>query len=970
MGAQGSSEPDSCKSPTPKSGGAIRRQIRGSTLLLAGRGCSLLMNVATQVIIVRALTRSDYGALAFAISLVEMVSIISLVALDKTVLRFGAIYHERDDSARFAGTLFLATLIPTIVGAAVITAVITGGAAFGETLGIDATAWSLLVVVSLLIPINGFASVSLSLVTVVKGVRSVFFRKHIFSPLIRLVIVGLVVLNSSDPQNLAVAMLVAGLCGLIADIWLVARVLIDDQLLPWFSPSRILLPVRDFLQYSGPVLASDLAFMVRGTLLVVLLGWLCSNAETAAFRSVLPLVRLNELVLLNFMVLFVPAASRLFAAGKQDHLAEMHRQTNLWIMTLSFPIFAVTVALAGPVTVFMFGVTYADAARLLAIMSAGYFVQSMYGLNGHMLRVLGRVRLLLAADVVGGSLLLLAALILIPVWGPLGGAIAAAGGICVHSHLRWLVLHRVVQMPPNTHGRSPLWITFFSMAIVTICSVVWSPGWIVGMLLAAIATTVVVLTMREHLDIDESFPELRRIPFASKLLPKQTSRPISLTSHDAPFRLACMMSRFPKLTETFVLREMVELQRTGVEILVYPLQRERTRILHPEAAPFVERAHFTQWISPAIIAADVRVFLKQPLTCVSVLATLIRSNWGSWRYLAGAILFFPKVVYLAERMQRDGIQHLHAHFASHPAMAAWTIHQLTGIPYSFTAHGSDLHRDRHMLKQKVADAAVVVTISDYNRRLIIDECDDAVTDRIHIVHCGIDPQQFPTRSQLTSYDRGAGPFQIACIGTLHEVKGQQYLLQSCSILLEAGLEFQCHLVGDGPDHATLQQTAAELKLTDHVVFHGRQTAPQIQQLLREIDVLVAPSVPTSDGRREGIPVVLMEGLGSGIPAIASNLSGIPELVRHNETGLLVPPRDVTAIADAVLRMAGDQMFRQSCGAEGVELVLREFHVATNTARLLDLITSGLRPGVAAEEGATGDWSATEKIGTAEETCPV
>lgn len=951
MSESGSDQSEPSEKHDSKKANSMRKQIRGSTLLLGGRGCSLVMNLVTQIVIVRALSRTDYGALAYTISIVEMLSIVSLFALDKTVLRFGAIYQEQKDFSRFAGALVLATAVPVALGSAIIAALMLGGASMTQSLSLDATSWPLLMVVCVLIPANGFASVSLSLITVVKGARSVFFRKHLLSPALKLIMVVLAAAFSSDPMSLAIALLAAGLCGLLADIWLVRQLLVSEQLTAEFSPSRIVLPVREFFGYSLSVLASDLSFMVRGTLLVVLLGWLGTREDTAALRAMLPLVRLNELVLLNFMVLFVPAASRMFASSALNQLWDTHRQTNLWIMALSFPLFAATAACALPLTVLMFGSQYADASRLLVVLATGYYIQAMYGLNGHLLRVLGRVRLLLGADIVGGTLLLVAAVIMIPIWGALGAAVAAAAGIVVHSHLRSMVLRHVAGTKWDSGNQVAVLLTVLMTACVTSVSLYWSPGWIAGGLLAVVTSVTVLLVTRDRLGIHESFPELRRIPFASLLL---SGRSLPLTdaaltdaaltepalTDGRPTKLAYMMSRFPKITETFILREMVEMRRLGITVGVYPLQRERTKVVHPETSSFMEHACFTPWISCSIAFANMQSMIQHPVRYVSTFASLLRANWGSGRYLIAAVLFFPKTVFLGEQMKRDGIQHVHAHFASHPAMAAWVIHQLTGIPFSFTAHGSDLHRDRHMLREKVRDAQLTITISEYNRQLILSECGEESADRIHVVHCGIDPQLFPVRKQLTSFDQGRGPFQLVCIGTLHEVKGQQHLLRACSRLAEEEFDFVCHLIGDGPDLTMLQNLAGELNLTQQVVFHGRRTATEIQKLLTDIDVIVAPSVPTTDGRREGIPVVLMEGLGSGIPAIGSDLSGIPELIRPFETGLLTPPGDVDAIADALLLLATDEELRRHCATSGSELVQQQFHVGKNTRALLQLIQAG------------------------------
>ena len=357
-------------------------------------------------------------------------------------------------------------------------------------------------------------------------------------------------------------------------------------------------------------------------------------------------------------------------------------------------------------------------------------------------------------------------------------------------------------------------------------------------------------------------------------------------------KVAYIMSRFPVITETFVLYEMLALEEQGLQVELYPLQRERTEVMHPEARPFVARANFQPLFSGPIFKSQFYYLLRRPLVYLSILWTLIRANLGSSRYLFGALGFFPKAVHFARLMTADGITHIHAHFASHPAAVAYVIHRLTGIPYSFTAHGSDLHRDRHMLCEKVSEAAFVAAISQYNKNIIVRECPGSGTgDKVVVLHCGVDTEVFQPRTEPTAYERGKSPFTILCIGTLHEVKGQTYLIEACRLLHGRGIDFVCRFVADGPDLAKLTQQAAQAGIADRVHFHGRVTREEIAALLRDADVMAAPSVPTSDGRREGIPVVLMEGMGSGVPVVASDLSGIPELVVNEQSGLLVAPRD-------------------------------------------------------------------------------
>lgn len=402
-----------------------------------------------------------------------------------------------------------------------------------------------------------------------------------------------------------------------------------------------------------------------------------------------------------------------------------------------------------------------------------------------------------------------------------------------------------------------------------------------------------------------------------------------------PSKVAYIMSRFPKITETFILYEMLAVERQGTEVAVYPLQRERTKVVHAEAAPLVRRARFCPLISPAILAANVALLLRRPPRYLATLFRLLWANLGSLRYFGGAVAFFPKAVYFARRMQREGITHVHAHFASHPAAVAWIIHRLTGIPYSFTAHGSDLHRDQHMLREKVAAAAFVAAISEYNRRLILDVCGPGAAGTVRVVHCGVDTSIFTPVERADSADL-AGPLQVLSIGTLHEVKGQTYLIDACRLLRAQNVSVECHFVGDGPDQAKLVQQAERAGLADTVHFHGRCSREAVVALLRRADVVATPSVPTRDGRREGIPVVLMEAMGSGVPVVASDLSGIPELVRHGETGLLAPPGDAAALADCLARYAADPQLRRRLGAAGRRIVLDQFDQQRCAERLCQL----------------------------------
>jgi len=392
------------------------------------------------------------------------------------------------------------------------------------------------------------------------------------------------------------------------------------------------------------------------------------------------------------------------------------------------------------------------------------------------------------------------------------------------------------------------------------------------------------------------------------------------------------MSRFPKLTETFILYEILAMEALGVRVEVYPLLRENERVLHPEAARMLPRVHFHPFVSWPILAAQWHFFWRRPLNYLRLWFDVLRWACGSVNFFVGALGIFLKAVRFAYEMERLGVRHVHAHFCNHPAVAALIIHRLTGIPYSFTAHGTDLHVERRMLDKKVQAAAFAVAVSEFNKSMMIQECGNGAETRIHVVHCGIDPALFtpsPSRD-------GGGRFQILCVAMLRGVKGHTYLVEACRLLRERGVEFICHFVGEGPLRKQLDRHIQRAGLEDQVRLHGGLPRDEVVKLMSKVDVVALASTPTKAGRKEGIPVSLMEAMASGLPVVATAITGIPELVDPGVSGFLVPPGDPCALADALQALERDSTLRERMGRAGREKVVREFNLPVNAQRLLNL----------------------------------
>jgi glycosyltransferase involved in cell wall biosynthesis len=398
-------------------------------------------------------------------------------------------------------------------------------------------------------------------------------------------------------------------------------------------------------------------------------------------------------------------------------------------------------------------------------------------------------------------------------------------------------------------------------------------------------------------------------------------------------KVAYVMSRFPKLTETFVLNEIRAVEQLGVETEIYPLLRERQAVVHQEAAPLVDRAHFQRMVSIPVVTANLTTLLRRPAAYISLWSEVLRSTWGSPNFFFGAIGILPKCVWMAREMQRDGISHIHAHFANHPAVAAFAVHRLTGIPYSFTAHGSDLHVDRRMLPEKVDAASFVVAISRYNKSMIVEECLGRFADKVHVVHCGVDPEWFGQHRTSPGRSR----FDIVCVGSFEPIKGHRYLIRACEQLRLRGIDFTCHLIGDGPLRADIEKQIDAADLRDVVIIHGAKTRAEVARIVSRSDAAVLASAPTRNGKREGIPVALMEAMSAGLPVVATRTGGISELVLDDHNGFLVTPAEPDALATALERLACDTALRERLGHAGRETILREFDQRQCAAELVGLI---------------------------------
>ena len=416
---------------------------------------------------------------------------------------------------------------------------------------------------------------------------------------------------------------------------------------------------------------------------------------------------------------------------------------------------------------------------------------------------------------------------------------------------------------------------------------------------------------------------------AAELAPKALPR----TAPERGPAVAVLMSRFPSVTETFILREMIEMERQGQPVRLVPMLKESPPVVHDAAKPWTGRALYTPYANGSILAANLRALLRRPWRYLSLLARLKAGTMLKPGTFVRTLAVFPKSVWLAEALTKEGVRHVHAHYATHPSTMALIIATLSDITFSFTVHAHDIQVDRSLLRWKLRETRFVRSISAFNKRFLEDLYPREAAGKIEVVHVGIEPYVYEANAEKT-VAAPAGPPRILCVAAHKPYKGLPYLIEAARILRDQGVAFRCDVIGHGPMHDELQQMIRDRKLED--VFHlaGPRSQDEVATMMSEATLFALPSIIAADGQMEGIPVALMEAMASARAVVSTMISGIPELVEHGVNGLLVPPADAEALAQAIRTLLEDPERAREMGRRGQQKVRAEFTLDDCVARLL------------------------------------
>ncbi len=401
-------------------------------------------------------------------------------------------------------------------------------------------------------------------------------------------------------------------------------------------------------------------------------------------------------------------------------------------------------------------------------------------------------------------------------------------------------------------------------------------------------------------------------------------------------RLAYLVSRYPAISHTFILREIITLRNLGFDIQVASINHIDRPITQLTAQELEEMSR-TFYVKPAgilgALTAHLKTFFTQPIRYLAGLWFAIRLGGTNLKKVLYSFFYFVEAVMIGQWLKKHQMNHLHVHFG----MAAATVGMITSrifpIEFSLTIHGPDEFYDvyQNHLPQKITYAKFICCISHFARSQLMILSSPSYWNKLEISPLGVDPEVF---SQAIAYVPQPHVFQILCVGRLVPVKGQFVLLQAVEQLVAQGRKVRVYFVGDGPDRKYLENRVRKNNLQETVSFAGAVNQDRILQFYHQADAFVLASFA------EGVPVVLMEAMAMQIPCITTNITGIPELIRPGE-GLLVAPSDVEGLTRAIMQLMDDPELCRKIGVAARDSVIQRYHLQKNTQRLANIFTARL-----------------------------
>jgi len=406
-------------------------------------------------------------------------------------------------------------------------------------------------------------------------------------------------------------------------------------------------------------------------------------------------------------------------------------------------------------------------------------------------------------------------------------------------------------------------------------------------------------------------------------------------------KLAYLISQYPAISHTFILREVLTLRQRGFDIRVAsvnPPDRPPDQLTDAER----HEADQTWYLKPqgvrGALGALLTTFIRRPIAVLLGLKQALRLGGTDAKRILFYLAYWVEAIMIGAWMRREAASHLHVHFATPAAAVGLLAKTMFPIGFSFTVHGPDELYDApgYRLTEKIAGADFVLCISHYARSQMMKLSPLAHWGKFEISRLGVDTERFAPRAAKTPGD----PFELVCVGRLVAAKGQHILLDALAALRTEGRRVHLTLVGQGPDMESLKAQSSRLGLGETVTMTGAVNQDAILDYYLRSDAFVLPSFA------EGLPVVLMEAMALGVPCITTHITGVPEMIRDGIEGLLVAPSDVEGLTRAIARLMDKPELGKALAQTGRSRILAEYTLAHSVKRLGDIFSHRLHSGAA------------------------
>jgi len=426
-------------------------------------------------------------------------------------------------------------------------------------------------------------------------------------------------------------------------------------------------------------------------------------------------------------------------------------------------------------------------------------------------------------------------------------------------------------------------------------------------------------------------------------------------------RLGYLYSRYPVISQTFCDAEMLALERHGIELVIGSVYPPLTSLRHEYISRLSAPIHYAP---PQEI---LRIFERNAKTTHKWPRDLVEQHESRYGPMGKAEQRARNALYFAEFFARSGVDHVHVHFANRAAHTAVFLKEISGIPFSVTAHGQDFMKDLgsdDLLREICAAAEFVAAETDYSRDLLRQRCLNSAA-KIHRVYNGLDLERFPAPRDETARPRHGeqavvAPYhlpRIVSVGRLVPFKGFDDLIDACAELARRRIDFVCDIIGDGPLRETLEAKVEQLDLAPRVNLLGSLSQGAVLEKLQAADIFALASTTDTQGATDVFPTVILEAMASARPVVSTRLAGIPELVVDGQTGMLAPPGDSTGLAHALEQLLRDPELRLRFGDAGRARIEQHFRIEQTVAPLVQMLerSRSRRP--------TGDASASRSAAT-------